>query len=98
MPRTITSAGGSGSDEWAEPTRPDGQHDTAPHDLSGVARALATGSPSGDHETVLRMAFDEGAEEAIRALYVVMRRRGRGMARDEMDAIVLAMRAEIVRL
>jgi hypothetical protein len=94
-----TSGRGSESDEWADdPTPSDSAHDTAPHDLSGVARALATGAAHGDHEMVLRMAFDEGTEEAIRALYVVMRRRGRGMAQAEMDAIVLAVRREIVRL
>ena len=83
--------------EWDDdPTPSDSTHDTAPHDLSGVARALATGATRGDHEMVLRMAFDEGAEEAIRALYVVMRRKRLTTA--EMDAIVLAVRREIVRL
>lgn len=92
-----TSGRGSEPDEWADdPTPSDSAHDTAPHDLSGVARALATGAVRGDHDVVLRMAFDEGAEEAIRALYVVMRRKR--LTRPEMDAIVLAMRREIVRL
>lgn len=95
-----TSGAGSGDDAaggWAdEPTRNDSKHDTTPHDLSGVARALATGAACGDHETVLRMAFDEGAEEAIRALYVVMRRKQ--LTQAEMDNIVLLVRREIVRL
>lgn len=82
------------SDEWGnDPTVNESQHDTAPHDLSGLARALA--SPA-DHEGVLRAAFGEGVEEAVRALYVVMRRKG--LTRAEMDAIVLAVRGEIVSL
>lgn len=76
-------------DEWDdEPTVNESKHDTAPHDLTGLARA-SVGDPG--------LVFGEGIEEAIRALYVVMRKRGRGMPRIEMDAIVAAVRAEVRR-
>jgi hypothetical protein len=93
----VVGSASNAVDEWVDnPTVNDSKHDTAPHDLSGVARALATGAPTGDHETVLRMAFDEGTEETIRALYVVMRRKR--LTQPEMDNIVLLLRQEIVRL
>jgi hypothetical protein len=84
-------------DAWPdETTVPDDQRhrlDTPRQDLTALARATAPAAA----EDVMRLAYDEGIEEAVRALYVVMRKRGRGMPQAEMDAIVLAVRNEIVR-
>ncbi len=84
----VTSDDGSASDEWAAaPTVNDSKHDTAPHDLRGLARA-STGDPA--------LVFSEGIEECVRAMYVYFRKRG--LTRAEMDNIVLGVRGEIRKL
>ena len=88
--QTVTSGAGSGSDDWDEPTHPEGRTPTGKHDLSALARVSAV----RDRDEMVRTVYGEGIEEAVRALYVVMRRRGLTTA--EMDAIVLAVRREIV--
>jgi hypothetical protein len=80
--------------EWDDnPTPNDSKHDTAPHDLSGVARALAA---AGDGDSITRTAYAEGQEDVIRALYAVMKAHRLSMA--EMDNIVLLWRREITGL
>jgi len=81
-------------DEWEEPTRNDSTHDTAPHDLIGLARISSVREP-GD---VLRLAYGEGQEDAIRALYGVLRAARRPLTTGEQDAIVLAVRQRLTRL
>jgi len=95
MRPTDISGSGSGRDEWDEPTRNDSTHDTAPHDLIGLARISAVREP-GD---VLRLAYGEGQEDAIRALYAVLRTARRPpLTTGEQDAIVLAVRQRLTRL
>jgi hypothetical protein len=95
----VTSGRGSASDPpdaWPDETtvRDDQRHrlDTPRQDLTALARATAPAAA----EDVMRMAFDEGIEEAVRAFYVVMRHKG--LTRLEMDNIVLLWRREITGL
>ena len=73
--------------EWDDdPTPSDSTHDTAPHDLTGLARA-SVGDPG--------LVFGEGIEEAVRAMYEFFR--DRGLTRVEMDNIGLGVRGKIRR-
>jgi hypothetical protein len=92
MPRTGISDGGWESDD---PTVVEDRADTGPHDLTGLARVSA----ARDRDDIVRTAYTEGQEDAIRALYAVMRtKRFPPMTRDEMDTVVLAVRARLTRL
>jgi hypothetical protein len=84
------------SDDWADAplTSPDrDRHDTPPHDLTALARATA--SPEA-HEDALRLAYSEGQEDVVRALYAVCR--AHGLTREHMDHIVLDVRLRLTRL
>lgn len=69
--------------------------DTPTRDLSSLARVSA---PAG-RDDAIALAHNEGIEEAIRALYAVMRQSPMTAAEAHaLDALVMAMRREIVRL
>ncbi len=96
MRRTDTFGAGSGSDDFGDddPTVVEDKHPTGPHDLSGFARISA----ARERDDIVRVAYSEGQEDAIRALYAVMRRAGRPLSRAEMDNLVLAVRQLLTQL
>jgi hypothetical protein len=83
-------------DAWPdETTVPDDQRhrlDTPRQDLTALARTTAPDAA----EDVLRMAYAEGQEDAVRALYAVCR--AHRLTRDHADHIVLDVRQRLTKL
>lgn len=92
--RSSDTSGSEPPDEWDDPTPVESTQDTPTRDLSGVARISAARS----RDDVVRLAYGEGQEDAVRALYAVMRAAARPLTRAEMDHIVLAVRQRFTRL
>lgn len=93
-----TFVDGSGSEPYGGPeetTVPESRTPTGKHDLSALARVSAM----RDREDAIRTAYTEGQEDAIRALYAVMRHYRRvAMTQGEMDNLVLAVRLRFTQL